>query len=89
MTDWRSWDAGSPGEVSHLGTEAYVPRRPAGPFERTLAEARGHRLVIGRDMEFYDVAPAPHGRFFIGRAMSHADAESRWRGLHRSQGVLA
>lgn len=60
---------------------------PAGPVERTLAEVSGHRCVIGRDMEVYDVAPAPHGRFYVGKAQSDLDAVSRWRGWLRSQGV--
>ena len=60
---------------------------PAGPVERTLAESHGHRCVVYRDGEFYDKAPEPHGRFYLGKAQSDADAVSRWRGWLRSQGV--
>lgn len=82
--------AGGPGEVGRFGTSRdSTPRRPAGRTERTLAESHGHCCVIGRDMDVYDIAPAPHGRFFIGRAQSDADALSRWRGWLRSQGVIA
>lgn len=80
--------AGGPGEVGRLGTSRdAASRRPAGPTERTLGESHGHRCVIGRDMEVYDIAPPPHGRFYVGRAQSDADALSRWRGWLRSQGV--
>ena len=61
--------------------------RPAGPVERTLAESHGHRCVVYRDGEFYDKAPEPHGRFYLGKAQSDADAVSRWRGWLRSQGL--
>jgi Holliday junction resolvase RusA-like endonuclease len=37
-------------------------------------------------MDVYDMAPPPHGRFYIGRAQSDADAMSKWRGWLRSQG---
>lgn len=82
--------AGGPGEVDRFGTSRdATPRRPAGRTERTLGESHGHRCVIGRDMDVYDIAPAPHGRFYIGRAQSDADALSRWSGWLRSQGVIA
>lgn len=86
----RSWntDAGGANEIGRFGHGAASPL-PAGPVERTLAESHGHRCVIGRDMDVYDMAPAPHGRFYIGRARSDADAVSRWRGWLRSQGVVA
>ena len=38
-------------------------------------------------MEVYDVAPPPHGRFYVGKAQSDLDAVSRWRGWLRSQGL--
>lgn len=84
----RSWntDAGGANEIGGFGNGTASPR-PASPVERTLAESHGHRCVIGRDMDAYDIAPAPHGRFYIGRAQSDADAVSRWRGWLRSQGV--
>lgn len=81
--------AGGPGEVGRFGNPSdATPRKPAGRTERTLGESHGHRCVIGRDMDVYDIAPAPHGRFYIGRAQSDADALSRWRGWLRSQGVM-
>ncbi len=80
--------AGGPGEVGRFGTSRdSTPRRPAGPTERTLGESHGHRLVIGRDMDAYDIAPPPHGRFYMGKAKSDLDAVSRWRGWLRSQGL--
>lgn len=82
--------AGGPGEVGRFGTSRdSTPRRPAGRTERTLGESHGHRCVLCRDGEVYDIAPEPHGRFYIGRAQSDADALSRWRGWLRSQGVIA
>lgn len=82
--------AGGPSEVDRFGTSRdATPRRPAGRTERTLAESHGHRCVIGRDMDVYDIAPAPHGRFYVGRAQSDVDALSKWRGWLRSQGVVA
>lgn len=82
--------AGGPGEVDRFGTSRdSTPRRPAGITERTLGESHGHRCVIGRDMEVFDIAPPPHGRWYVGKAQSDADAVSRWRGWLRSQGVVA
>lgn len=82
--------AGGPGEVDRFGTSRdATPRRPAGRTERTLAESHGHRCVIGRDMEVFDIAPPPHGRWYVGKAQSDADALSKWRGWLRSQGVVA
>lgn len=82
--------AGGPSEIGRFGTSRdATPRRPAGRTERTLGESHGHRCVIGRDMDVYDMAPPPHGRFYIGRAQSDADAMSKWRGWLRSQGVVA
>jgi hypothetical protein len=84
----RSWnaDAGGANEISGFGNDTVSPR-PAGPVERTLAESHGHRCVVYRDGEFYDKAPEPHGRFYLGKAQSDADAVSRWRGWLRSQGL--
>jgi hypothetical protein len=82
--------AGGPGEVDRFGTSRdATPRRPAGRTERTLGESHGHRCVIGRDMEVFDIAPPPHGRWYVGKAQSDSDALSKWRGWLRSQGVVA
>lgn len=79
-------DAGGANEIGGFGNDMVSPR-PAGPIERTLAESHGHKCVVYRDGEFYDKAPEPHGRFYLGHAQSDADAVSRWRGWLRSQGV--
>lgn len=88
-TSYYNEFSGAPSTVQPMPSNAGGDGRPhpSGPVERTLAESHGHRLVIGRDMDAYDIAPAPHGRFYIGKAQSDADAVSRWRGWLRSQGV--
>ena len=88
-TSYYNEFSGAPSSVQPMPSNAGGDGspRPAGPVERTLAESHGHRCVAYRDGEFYDKAPEPHGRFYLGKAQSDADAVSRWRGWLRSQGL--
>lgn len=88
-TSYYNEFSGAPSTVQPMPSNAGVDGspHPAGPVERTLAESHGHRCVVYRDGEFYDKAPEPHGRFYLGHAQSDTDAVSRWRGWLRSQGV--
>jgi hypothetical protein len=85
-----SYRAGAAQEIGPFGRREYasMPRpRPSGPVQRRLMEIGGHALVVDRDGGFYDSMGSPHGDWYLGKASNDREAEAKWRGFIRSQGV--